>query len=172
MNMQDMMVFRETGSRTADRYLMPYEHRVIALRAHPAVLLPRLLEVIGGLLLAGLVDARLGLTWIWWLWLVVVARLVWKVIAWSVEFFAVTDQRVMLITGVLNRNVGMMPLTKVTDIALHRSPTGQLLGFGTFVLESAGQDQAIREINHVPYPEQIYLEISSAVFGAEDESPD
>ena len=88
------------------------------------------------------------------------------------EFFLVTEHRVMLITGVLNRNVAMMPVAKVTDIALERSLGGRMLGYGEFILESAGQKQALRNVGHMPYPEQLYFEVSSVIFGSTDESPD
>ncbi|MFP3967803.1 PH domain-containing protein [Actinomadura fulvescens] len=170
--MQDMMVFRDAGSRTVDRYLMSYEGRVIAVRRHPAVLLLPVSLVVGGLVLCGFAGAALGITWIWWLWLGVLGYLVWKVIAWSIEFFLVTEHRVMVINGVLNRNVAMLPLAKVTDIALERSLAGRMLGYGEFVMESAGQKQALRNVGYMPYPEQLYLEVSSVIFGAEDASPD
>ncbi|GLZ07111.1 membrane protein [Actinomadura sp. NBRC 104412] len=172
MNMQDLMVYRDSGSRTVDKYLMSHEGRVIAVRRHPAVLLPPLLAVVGGLVLCGFVATLGNLMWIWWLWLVTIGYLVWKVIAWSVEFFLVTEHRVMVISGVLNRNVAMMPLSKVTDIALERSLGGRLLGYGEFVMESAGQKQALRNVGFMPYPEQLYLEVSGVIFGAEEESPD
>lgn len=172
MNMQDMMVFRDAGSRTVDKYLMSHEGRVIAVRRHPAVLLRPVAEVVGGLLLAGLASTALDLIWIWWLWLALLFRLVWKVFAWSIEFFLVTEHRVMLISGVLNRKVAMMPVAKVEDIKLERSVGGRLLGYGEFIIESAGQKQALRNVSYMPYPEQLYLEVSSEIFGAEDESPD
>ena len=49
---------------------------------------------------------------------------------------------------------------------------GQLLGFGEFVVESAGQDQALRHIEYLPYPEQLYLEVCGLIFKEKDESPD
>ncbi|WP_433326670.1 PH domain-containing protein [Spirillospora sp. CA-294931] len=172
MNVQDMMVFRDAGSRTVDRYLMAHEGRVIAVRRHPAVLLLPVAAVVVGLVLCGVIGAALGVMWVWWLWVLTLGYLVWKVIAWSIEFFLVTEHRVMVINGVLNRNVAMMPLAKVTDIALERSLSGRMLGYGEFVMESAGQKQALRNVGFMPYPEQLYLEVSSVIFGAEDESPD
>ncbi|MDL4771613.1 MULTISPECIES: PH domain-containing protein [Thermomonosporaceae] len=172
MNMQDMMVFRDSGSRTVDKYLMSHEGRVIAVRRHPAVLMYPVAVVLGGLVLCGVAGVLVGLIWIWWLWLLTLGLLLWKVIAWSMEFFLVTEHRVMVISGVLNRDVAMMPLAKVTDIALERSVLGRMLGYGEFVMESAGQKQALRNVGFMPYPEQLYLEVSSVIFGAEEESPD
>jgi uncharacterized membrane protein YdbT with pleckstrin-like domain len=172
MNMQDMMVFRDSGGRTVDRYLMSYEGRVVAVRGHPAVLLLPVLLVFGGLVLCGFAGVAFGIMWIWWLWLLTLGYLVWKVIAWSIEFFLVTEHRVMVISGVLNRKVAMMPLGKVEDIKLERSLLGRMLGYGEFVIESAGDKQALRNVRFMPYPEQLYLEVSTVIFGADDPSPD
>lgn len=172
MNMQDLMVYRDSTSRTIDKYLMSHEGRVIAVRGHPAVLLLPVMVVVAGLILCGFAATLVDVLWIWWLWLLTLLYLAWKVVAWSVEFFLVTEHRVMVIKGVLNRNVAMMPLTKVTDIALERSLAGRMLGYGEFVMESAGQKQALRNVGFMPYPEQLYLEVSGVIFGAEDESPD
>jgi uncharacterized membrane protein YdbT with pleckstrin-like domain len=172
MNLNDHVIFRDSGTRTVDRYLMAHEGQVIAVRRHPAVLLRPVAEVVGGLFLCGYLSTATGLTLIWWLWLALLTRLMWKVFAWSIEYFLVTEHRVMLITGVLNRRVAMIPLGKVTDIALERSALGRMLGYGEFVMESAGQDQAMRNVKYMPYPEQLYLEVSSLVFPAVDGSPD
>ncbi|MGP4028003.1 PH domain-containing protein [Actinomadura sp. 3N407] len=172
MNLQDMMVQHDNSSRTVDKYLMSHEGRVIAVRRHPAVLIPPVAIVVAGLVACGAVGAVAGLMWIWWLWLLTIGYLLWKVVAWSLEFFLVTEHRVMVIKGVLNRSVAMMPLSKVTDITLNRSMTGRMLGYGEFLTESAGQKQALRNIGFMPYPEQLYLEVSSVIFGTIDESPD
>jgi len=172
VNLQDMMVHRDNSSRTVDKYLMSYEGRVIAVRRHPAALLMPVGIVVAGLIACGAANAVSGVFWIWWLWLITLGYLVWRVLAWSIEFFLVTEHRVMLISGILNRNVAMMPLAKVTDIALERSVAGRMLGYGEFVMESAGQKQALRNVGFMPYPEQLYLEVSSVIFGTIDESPD
>ena len=109
---------------------------------------------------------------IWLLWAILLLRLVWKVIEWSLNYFVITSQRLLLAKGFLLRKVDMMPLTKVTDMSFQRSPTGQLLGFGEFVVESAGQDQALRHIDYLPYPEQLYLEVCGLIFKDKEESPD
>jgi hypothetical protein len=44
-----------------------------------------------------------------------------------------------------------------------------MLGFGEFIVESAGQDQALRVIDHIPYPEQLYLEVCEMLFGSSDD---
>ena len=66
----------------------------------------------------------------------------------------------------------MIPLTKVSDIKLERPLQGRFLDFGTFIMESAGQDQAFRTVKFMPYPEQLYFEVSSMIFPVVDSSPD
>jgi hypothetical protein len=53
----------------------------------------------------------------------------------------------------------MMPLAKVTDMSFQRSAMGRIFGYGEFILESAGQDQALNRVDYLPYPEQLYLEV-------------
>ena len=64
-----------------------------------------------------------------------------------------------------------MPMTKLTDMSYKRSTIGVLLGYGTFVLESAGQDQALSRIDFVPRPDQLFREISELLFGRPGRCP-
>jgi uncharacterized membrane protein YdbT with pleckstrin-like domain len=109
---------------------------------------------------------------IWLAWLVLLFRLVGKVIDWSLNYFVVTSQRMLLAQGVITRKVNMMPLTKVTDMSFERSTLGRILGYGRFNLESAGQDQALKIVDYLPYPEQLYLEVCGLIFKDKEESPD
>jgi hypothetical protein len=49
---------------------------------------------------------------------------------------------------------------------------GRILGYGKFILESAGQDQALTNVDYLPYPEQLYLEVCGLIFKDKEESPD
>ena len=158
-----------------DRYLLPHEQEVITVRKHPAVLLaPVAWAVIGLVVVAVLSDTLLrhdsALTWIVWaIWGLVFLRFLWAAINWAVDYFVVTSHRVIQTSGLLSRKVAMMPLVKVTDMTFERSALGRLLGYGTFILESAGQDQALSRVDHIPYPEQLYLEVCSLIFPNKDD---
>ena len=147
------------------------------------MLIGPILEVVIGLAIAGWLTGAVAngndtaILVIWLIWALVVLRLVWKVIDWSLNYFVITSRRLLKTQGFLNRKVDMMPLTKVTDMSFKRSPRGQLLGYGEFVVESAGQDQALRHIDYLPYPEQLYLEVCGLIFGddnrdRQEERPD
>lgn len=152
------------------RYLLPHEAQVITVRRHPAVLMFPVGLVLGGLILAGVLSNTIASSagqignLVWWLWLILLAWFVWKVAEWSVDYFVITNQRMILTTGLITRKVAMMPLSKVTDMSFERSINGRMLGYGTFVLESAGQDQALRTVPYLPYPEQLYLEVCEMIF--------
>ncbi|HUZ54325.1 MAG TPA: PH domain-containing protein [Streptosporangiaceae bacterium] len=154
-----------------DRYLLPREVRVATVRRHPAVLLVPSAQAVAGLLVAFVLTATILrghgalLIWIvWGLWGVLMVRLVWEAVNWAVDYFVITSERILLTSGVFTRSVAMMPLSKVTDMSFHRSFAGRLLGYGEFVIESAGQDQALRKIDHIPYPEQLYLVVCGRIF--------
>jgi len=153
-----------------DKYLLPREVRVATVRRHPAVLLVPSAQAIGGLLVAAVLSTTFLRQFIlfagivWALWAVLLIRLIWKTVNWAVDYFVITSERILLTSGLFTRSVAMMPLSKVTDMSFHRSFTGRMLGYGDFVVESAGQDQALRRIDHIPYPEQLYLVICGRIF--------
>ncbi|MFD0899361.1 PH domain-containing protein [Actinomadura sediminis] len=156
----------DSAPASVNKYLLPHENQVITVRRHPAVLMVPVGLVLGGLIVAGLLVNTVGaaIMWIWWGWLALLAWFVWRVAEWSVDYFVITNQRMLLTTGILTRSVAMMPLAKVTDMSFKRSITGRMLGYGEFVLESAGQDQALTNIDYLPYPEQLYLEVCEMIF--------
>ena len=168
----------DTVPATVNRYLLPHEHQVISVHQHPAVIIRPILWVLLGLAVAGWLSNSVAhgntgvLLVIWILWAILLLRLAWKILEWSLTYFVITSQRLLLARGFLVRRVDMMPLAKVTDMSFNRSATGQLLGFGEFVVESAGQDQALRHIEYLPYPEQLYLEVCGLIFKDIDASPD
>ena len=153
-----------------DRYLLPHEQEVITVRKHPAVLLAPVAWAVIGLIIAALLSDTLlrhesGLVWIvWGIWGIIFLRFLWHAINWAVDYFIVTSHRFIQTSGLFSRRVAMMPLAKVTDMTFERSALGRVLGYGTFILESAGQDQALSRVDHIPYPEQLYLEVCSLLF--------
>jgi len=168
----------DTVPASVNRYLLPHERQVITVHKHPAVLIRPIFEVLIGLAIAGWLSNSVAhgngtvLLVIWILWALLLLRLGIKVLDWSVDYFVVTSQRFVLATGVITRKVNMMPLSKVTDMSFQRTTLGRILGYGEFILESAGQDQALRVVDHIPYPEQLYLEVCGLIFKDKDDSAD
>lgn len=175
-----MRLIAPSGSPPAEvnKYLLPHEQQVITVRRHPAVLMGPAFLTLSSLIVAvvlsdTLLKGQLILVYLVWIgWAVLLARLVWKTLGWAVNYFVVTSQRMILTSGVLTRKVAMMPLVKVTDMSFQRSFWGRMLGYGDFILESAGQDQALRTVDHIPYPEQLYLEVCNLIFPSRDAAED
>ena len=168
----------DTVPRRITRYLLPHEHQVISVHQHPAVLIRPIFETLIGLAIAAWVSVSIAhgngtvMLVIWILWALLALRLLWKVFEWSENYFVVTSQRLLLSEGFLTHTVKMMPLAKVTDMSFQRSAMGRLFGYGEFIVESAGQNQALRIVDHLPYPEQLYLEVCGLIFKEEEESTD
>ena len=168
----------DTVPASVNRYLLPHERQVITVHQHPAILIKPIFWVLIGLALAGWLSNSIAsgngivILIIWLLWGILFLNLAVKVWEWSVTYFVVTSHRFVLATGVITRKVNMMPLAKVTDMTFQRSPMGRVFGFGEFILESAGQDQALTNVDYLPYPEQLYLEVCGLIFKDRDESPD
>jgi uncharacterized membrane protein YdbT with pleckstrin-like domain len=167
-----------TVPASVNRYLLPHERQVITIHQHPALLIRSIFEVLIGLAIAGWLSNSVAhgngtvILVIWILWGLLFLRLVVKVIEWAETYFVVASQRFIFATGLVTRKVNMMPLTKVTDMSFQRSSMGRILGYGEFILESAGQDQALNKIDHLPYPEHLYIEVCGLIFKDKEESPD
>jgi uncharacterized membrane protein YdbT with pleckstrin-like domain len=156
--------------REIDEYLLPTERRVIRVRQHWAVMLNAVTST--ALFLLAIViaerllpDGVLVDNLAFYLALVAVLRFTVLTILWWIERIVITDKRVMLAQGIITHNVGMMPLGKVTDLTFQRTLSGRLFGYGTIVVESAGQIQALNRIDYLPRPEEIYEALSELVFG-------
>ena len=98
------------------------------------------------------------------IWLAVISWVAWKVLDWYFDRFILTNKRVMVVNGIITRKVAMMPLLRVTDMKYEQSALGRMLNYGTFVLESAGQDQALREVKHLPNPNELYLRVVEEMY--------
>ncbi len=138
----------DTVPASVNRYLLPHERQVITVHQHPAILIRPIFEVLIGLAIAG----------------------------WLSNSIANGNGTAILViwvpNGIVTRKVNMMPLAKVTDMTFQRSALGRLLGYGEFILESAGQDQALTNVDYLPYPEQLYLEVCGLIFKDKEDSPD
>ena len=156
--------------RLLRRYVLPGERVVLATRRHWAKLLEPGATASGVFVVCAWLSYRLqpaigdGVYVVWWLWFAALLRFGWFLLLWRVEWFVATDKRMLLLTGLVTHQVGMMPLAKVTDMRYSRTVLGQMLGYGQFLLESAGQDQALRLIGWVARPDATYRDLCALIF--------
>ena len=162
--------------KDVEKYLLADERAVVATRRHWAVLIEPTLKflpvfLIGAWLLLfdpeNRVTSSVGL-------LVLVGALVYyglRVGEWWMRHFIVSTRRVLLTSGVIVRTVTLLPLRRITDLTWQETLGGQLLGYGTFRFESAGQDQALRHLTYVPNAQVVYQDISALLFGRDYGGP-
>jgi len=159
-----------------EKYLLPQEGWEIITQRHWAVLIEPTLKFLP-VLAAGVwvlvfdpdnrFTSSVGL-------LVIVGALVYyglRLAEWWMRHFSVTRRRVLLTSGVIVRTVTLLPLRRITDLTWQETLGGQLLGYGTFRFESAGQDQALRHLTYVPNAQQVYQDISALLFGRDYGGP-
>jgi uncharacterized membrane protein YdbT with pleckstrin-like domain len=169
---------QEQPSTLVARYLFPTERFRGEWRRHPIHLsTPLSVGIIATVALGGLAGFMAGYAaqatfagagWVMPLsilvWVGTMAWVGWQIAYWHYYRFILTNKRVMLVQGIIARDVAMMPLLRVTDMKYEQSPMGRMLNYGTFVIESAGQDQALREIAYLPNPNDLYLRVVEEMY--------
>lgn len=106
------------------------------------------LILIGGVVLFGLhltlgTDgfANLLRTLAFWASLILmVVGVVWvgySYILWWVEDFAVTNQKVVKVSGLLSKRTSGAGLEKINDVVMEQGPLGRILGYGTLKVATA-----------------------------------
>jgi membrane protein YdbS with pleckstrin-like domain len=101
------------------------------------------------------------------IWVLIMIYVGWRIADWYFDRFILTNKRIMVVNGLVTRTVGMMPLVRVTDMKYQQSALGRMLNYGTFVVESAGQDQALRRVPTLPNPNELYLRIVEEMYEPE-----
>ncbi len=160
------------ASKDVAKYLLPEEKAVVATRRHWAVLIEPTIKflpmfAVGGWLLlldpANRVTSTGGL-------LVLLAALAYyglRVGEWWMRHFIVSTRRVLLTSGVIVRTVTLLPLRRITDLTWTETLLGQVLGYGTFRFESAGQQHALSEITFLPGADVLYRRVSALLFSSD-----
>ena len=102
-----------------------------------------------------------------WFWLLVSAGVLvhaaYLAMCEHVDVFVITNMRVFRVSGVLSRRRATMPIDRILDITVDKTPLGRVLGYGHFVFESAAQDQGLKEIKYVGRPDERDLTIQRVV---------
>ncbi len=157
------------AAKDVGKYLLPDETAVVATRRHWAVLIEPTIKflpmfLVGGWLLLfdpeNRVTSSAGL-------LVLLAAFAYyglRVGEWWMRHFIVSTRRVLLTSGVIVRTVTLLPLRRITDLTWKETLLGQVLGYGTFRFESAGQQQALSEITYLPRADLLYRQVSGLLF--------
>ncbi|MBM7805747.1 membrane protein YdbS with pleckstrin-like domain [Geodermatophilus bullaregiensis] len=159
-------------AKDAAKYLLPGEEAVVATRRHWAVLLEpaakRLPVLAVGVWVLTLdpenrVGSAVGALVVLW----ALGSFALRAGEWWMRHFIVTRRRVLLTSGIIARTVTLLPLRRITDLTWKETLLGQLLGYGTFRFESAGQQQALSQITYLPRADRLYHQVSALLFGSD-----
>jgi membrane protein YdbS with pleckstrin-like domain len=153
----------------AEKYLLPGEEAVVVTRRHWAVLIEPTARFVPGFvvgLVVLLLDPDNQVTSSAGILIVLAALVAYalRITEWWMRHFIVSRRRVLLTSGVLVRTVTLLPLARITDLTWRETPLGQLLGYGTFRFESAGQEQALRHLTYLPDARTRYRQVSQLLF--------
>lgn len=150
-------------------HLAEGEEPRVFVRQHPMVVLKPVLRALGAtvlwLWLAGSVpagrfmDVLLVVTLVLWLWVA------WAEAERRFNFIGVTDKRIFRTEGVINRRYPAMRISKVTDVTLVRTIPGRIFKYSKIIIESAGQEQALHDLDYIPYPQASDL-LWAELFGS------
>lgn len=97
------------------------------------------------------------------LWVIVV----W--LRWKEDVLTVTDQRVILEEGVLQRSSRVIPLNRVQDVSTTQTLLGRLLGYGTVEIDAAAAG-GVERFAYVTGPERLRDEVFVLAEGRRQEA--
>lgn len=164
----------ETVPESVAKYLLPSERQVIAVRAHPAILIPSGTSALGGLFAAAAVtpivkDSRPLDFIIWLLTGFLFLRFLSACFNWFAGYLVVTNKRILCISAAHGiRGVRNIPLDDVKKMTLRRSRGGRALSYGAFIFDT-GDGRIV--VDYILYPEQLYLEVNRLIFEDRREPP-
>ncbi len=150
-------------------HLAEGEEPRVFVRQHPLILIRPAAQALGvtvvWLWVAGRVPAGrildLLLLVVVLLWL----RLGYCELERRFNFIGVTDKRIFKTEGLITRRYPAMRINKVTDVTLVRTLPGVVFRYSKIIIESAGQEQALHDLDYLPSPEATDL-LWAELFGS------
>ena len=82
------------------------------------------------------------------------------------RYMVITNKRLIVLEGILNRQIKSLPLAKLSDMIYQRTAMGQALGYGTFDLQAPGASVNLGRLTYVRNPDHTYLQVSHLLWAA------
>src|SRR5437773_7755244 len=103
---------------------------------------------------------------------VVALALLWFIVVWirwqSITY-TLSDQRIMIQSGVFSRQEKIVPIDRVQDCSTRQSLIGRVLGYGRVEVDAAGA-QGAEVLDHLPQPgdfrDQVFVHSEKRRVGA------
>lgn len=159
--------------RGTERYLAPGERILLTTRRHPVLLAKPIFIWLVTLLLVGLVSFVLTegnpipvldqITLL--LALAMTAYTAYKALAWWRSYYVITDERVLLLRGLISVDVTAVRLARVTETSFGRSVWGRILGYGVLTLDTAGERLNLASLTYLPRADEAYRLVTSLLLG-------
>jgi uncharacterized membrane protein YdbT with pleckstrin-like domain len=152
---------------------VPGETEICRARQSAVVLVRPATWLLGALVVAAVVSSagppvdRLG----GFLVLAAVVNLLWRLLRWWDFEYVLTDKRILQVADLPLRREASLSLRKVTDISYQQSILGRLARYGTFTMESAGQNQALSRLERVADSETFNRQLSAQLFRGSRSTP-
>jgi len=160
---------------TLVRYLTPGERLIYASRRHTVVLSNSFAVFLVSLVLGVVVAAQshrwpaahLGLVGTG---IVVLGTLflAWRAGHWALTRYVITNERILLVEGLIARRITALPLRLVIDTTYRRTIAGRILGYCNLELNLSGHP-GLRSLTRVPNADRVYALILRLLSGHEDE---
>jgi membrane protein YdbS with pleckstrin-like domain len=157
--------------RGLNRYLVPGERVLEIVRRHPVALsrgaahwlLGLGLAAAIGLLLAGRTPPPLAEASSSIVAILATAQGLGRLGAWWMTRYVITDQRVLLLEGILAAKVSAVPLFRVTDTYFSRTVLGRMFNYGNVTLDSPGEPRATTTLTRLRRPVEVWCLVASLV---------
>jgi uncharacterized membrane protein YdbT with pleckstrin-like domain len=160
---------------TPIRYLTPGERLIYSSRRHKVVLANSFAVLAVSLVLGVVVGAQshrwpadhlneigAGIT------LLGAVFFGWRAGHWALTRYVITNERILLIEGLIARRITALPLRLVIDTTYRRTIWGRLLGYCNLELNLSGHP-GLRSLTRVPNADRVYALILRLLSGHEDE---
>jgi hypothetical protein len=143
------------------------EGKVREVHRHWVTRVPPALRIVAAMLLLAAMPLMGHLWWIGiLLGLLVGLQGFYRMHVEFMDRFVITNKRVFRLHGVVDQHMGIVPLSRILDISLHRTFLGQVFGYGHFIFENAAQEQGLREIKFVGDPDGVNRTIQETLMRA------
>lgn len=152
---------------------MPGEREIVATRQHWSIVAPALVAVgmaaVLGLVAIALVPGRIAgfdvnraraaaaIAAV----LLAAGGAALRYLKWRCRRYVLTNQRVMIESGVLSRDVRSIALDRIQNTVIHRPLGDRVIGAGNIEIESAGRD-GTESLVRVPRCEDFYAQLLQA----------
>ncbi|GAA4449389.1 PH domain-containing protein [Phytohabitans houttuyneae] len=84
----------------------------------------------------------------------------WRLLSWYCNRFVVTDQRLIVVSGIRAPVLGAAPLSLAAELRCLQTPAGRILNYGRLTFRSGVVDRTVRDIKNLPQPAALYRVIT------------